>query len=90
MIILNNVVHLPAGYAVDALPKNVRLINADKTVNFTREIYYSAENSQLIARIKIDFSKSQYGSDEYPDVKEFFKKMSDLLNEQVVLKKKTL
>jgi hypothetical protein len=87
-IIVNNVVFLPANYSVDALPKSIRLVNSDRTVNFSRELLYSAETGQLIARIKIDFTKSYYSSEEYADIREFYKKMVDLLNEQVVLKKK--
>lgn len=90
VIYLNNTISLPPSYTVDALPKSIRLVNSDRTVDFIREVFYSAETSQLMARIKIDFTKSEYTADEYPDLKEFFKKMNDLLNEQVVLKKKSL
>lgn len=87
-ILLNNVVYLPPNFTVHALPKNLRLVNSDGTVSFNREILHTPGSEQLLARIKIEFNKSLYSVDEYPDVKEFFKKMVDLLNEQVVLKKK--
>lgn len=78
-------VNLPANFKVDALPKNIQLVNPDRTVTFTRQLFY--EKSQLMAVVKIDIDKSIYNIAEYPGVKDFFKQMTNLLNEQIVLKK---
>ncbi len=45
-------------------------------------------NRKVLARIRIEFKKSLYSVDEYGELKEFYKKMFDMLNEQIVLKKK--
>ena len=83
---LTYVVNLPANYKIDALPKNIKLVNSDRTVTFIRE-YFQAGNTQVMARIKVDIDKTIFSVDEYPELKDFFKQMINLMNEQVVLKK---
>jgi hypothetical protein len=84
----NTYVDVPEGYAPDVLPKSIKLVNADKTVTFVREIFYDAGANKVLARISVQLKKSLYGVDEYEELKEFYKKMFDLLNEQIVFKKK--
>jgi hypothetical protein len=84
---LNCIVKLPDNLKLDEIPKNIKLMNQDGTVTFTREIFNDDKNKQFIARIRIDINKSLFTVSEYGEVKEFFKKMIDLMNEQVVLKK---
>lgn len=81
-------VDIPEGYAPDELPKSLQLVNADKTVIFVREVFHDANVNKVLARIRIEFKKSLYSVDEYGELKEFYKKMFDLLNEQIVFKKK--
>lgn len=81
-------IDIPEGYAPDELPKSIQLVNADKTVIFMREIFHDANTNKILARIRIEFKKSLYSVDEYGELKEFYKKMFDLLNEQIVFKKK--
>lgn len=88
VITANTYISIPSDFIIDVLPKSIRLINADKTVDFTREIILDAPTQKLLIRIKIDFKKSFYTADEYGDIKEFYKKMFDLLNEQIVIKTK--
>jgi hypothetical protein len=84
---LNVHISLPEGYTIDALPKAITLINEDKTVSFTRQLFTEG-NKTILARIRIELNKTEYNMDEYSGIKEFYKKMIDLLNEQIVLKKK--
>jgi hypothetical protein len=81
-------IDIPEGYAPDVLPKSVQLVNADKTVFFIREIFNDAATNKILARIRIELRKSLYGAEEYEELKEFYKKMFDMLNEQIVFKKK--
>jgi hypothetical protein len=74
-------------FAVEAIPKPIKLINADKTIQFTRSILYDEKNRRIVGRITIDTFKSLYETAEYSDIKAFYKKMFDLLTEQIVLKK---
>jgi hypothetical protein len=81
-------IDVPEGYVPDVLPKSVQLVNADKTVIFVREVFYDAAANKVLARVRVELKKSLYGAEEYDDLKEFYKKMFDLLNEQIVFKKK--
>lgn len=81
-------IEVPEGFATDGLPKSLQLVNADKTVIFIRELFDDAPNKKVLARIRIEFKKSLYGVDEYGELKEFYKKMFDMLNEPIVFKKK--
>jgi hypothetical protein len=84
---LNTVITIPAEFKIDGIPKTITLTNTDKTVTVSRTITYNEDSHQLVARLKIEHNKSLYPVNEYADVKEFYKKMIDLLNEPVVLKK---
>jgi hypothetical protein len=88
-ILVNTVVDLPKDYIIDAIPKTIQLVNPDKTVMFTREIVKDNSSNKVVSRIKMDFRKSYYTADEYSDIKEFYKQMFDLLNEPIVIKKKS-
>ncbi|MBC7827180.1 MAG: DUF3857 domain-containing protein [Chitinophagaceae bacterium] len=88
-ISVNTFISLPPGYLIDALPKSIQLVNPDKSVVFSREIFRDDASNKIMCRIKMDFKKSHYTADEYDDIKEFYKKMFEMLNEQIVLKKKT-
>lgn len=85
---LNVYINLPDNYTVDEMPKSVQLVNRDKTMLLTRQLFKDEPNKRIIARLILDFSKSLYPAEEYGDIKEFYKKMFELLDEQIVLKKK--
>ena len=82
------VVKFPVSWSVDALPKSVKMTSPDHSFVFSREIVCNKDLSQLSARIKIELNKSKYDLDEYAGLKEFFGKMTDMLNEQIVFKTK--
>ncbi len=85
---LTAVINLPQTLIVDALPNSLKLTNEDNTITFTRQIVKDEAINALSYRISIELKKSLYTPDEYGPVKEFYKKMFSLLNEQIVLKKK--
>ena len=84
---MTTVLDLPKGYKVDAVPKSIKVINADETVLFSRELFNDEQSGKIMSRIKMDFKKSFYTPEEYDDIKAFYKTMFDILNEQIVLKK---
>jgi len=86
---VNLYLRVSSEYSVDALPKSVQLVNADKTVVFIREILQDVPSNTVVGRLRMDFKKSFYSADEYDEIKEFYKKMFEMLNEQIVLKKKS-
>jgi hypothetical protein len=77
---------IPEGHEFEELPKNVRMIMPDTSIQFTRRVM--AEKNQLVVRIAIEFKRPMYSTEEYADFKEFYKKLYDLLNEQFVIRKK--
>jgi hypothetical protein len=87
-ISVNTVISLPSGYLVDALPKSIQLVNPDQSVVFIRELFKDEPSAKVVCRLKMEFRKSHYTVDEYEDIKEFYKKMFEMLNEQIVIKKK--
>jgi transglutaminase-like putative cysteine protease len=88
-ITVNTHIGVPADYLVDALPKSVEMMNRDSSVVFIREVLKDPSSNNLVSCIKMDFKKSHYTVEEYADIKEFYKRIFDMLNEQIVLKKKT-
>jgi hypothetical protein len=47
-----------------------------------------SDGSIISFRFTLDFNASGYGAESYPYIKEFFKKMYEILDERIVLKKK--
>jgi hypothetical protein len=85
---LSYAIDLPENFTVDVIPENIRMVNEDRSASFTREIFYTPGSGKINARLKIELNKSLFNTREYPALKEFFKKMIDLMNEQVVVKNK--
>jgi Domain of Unknown Function with PDB structure (DUF3857) len=77
---------IPDGYSFDELPKNMTMIMPDTSIIFTRHL--QAEDNTLNTRISIQFKKTTYPAQYYPEFQEFYKKMLAKLNEQIVIKKK--
>ena len=83
-----SLITLPKNYQVDALPKSVKMTTPDKDIVFSRSVTYDKDSNSLVCMFTFDFRKSLYTVDEYPILKEVYKKMFDYLKEPVVLKKK--
>lgn len=83
---ITHVLSLPANKVVDALPKNIQLVNEDKTLLFSRQVVYNEQANQVVARMKFEINKGVFKADQYTDLKEFFKKLSNLLEDQCVIK----
>ncbi len=79
---------IPDGYTYEELPKNMRMIMPDTSIEISRRI--ASENTVLSVRISLEFKRPYYTVEEYPDFKEFYKKLFDILNEQIVFRKKAL
>ena len=81
------IISLPKNYTIDALPKIVSMSTPEKDIIFSRSVNYDKENNQLECILVFNFKKSLYTYDEYPLLKEVYKKMFTYLKEPVVLKK---
>jgi hypothetical protein len=82
---INAIYKMPAGYKSDALPKSVTIVMPDKSVSFKR--FVGEQDGSISIRYSITYNKPEYEKENYPDFHEFFKKMHEMLNEQIVLKK---
>jgi hypothetical protein len=82
---INERFKIPPGYKVDALPKTFNLLMPDKSIIFKRAA--AEQDGEIIVQYTIAYKKSLFSSDEYPSLREFYKKMYEMLNEQIVLKK---
>jgi len=89
LLSLNALVTLPGDWQPETLPRDVKLIMPDTSISITRLCFYEKENNRLSVRYTVKTDRPVFPADEYPAVKEFYKKMTDILNEQIVLRKKT-
>ena len=77
---------LPENYVVNELPKNTRMIMPDTSIILLRK---AQQNDNIVTiKLTLEFTSPGYTSAGYPYIKEFFKKMYDILDERIVLKKK--
>lgn len=76
---------LPAGYKTESLPKNMMITMPDQSISFRRLVV--EQDGAIVVRYTIDYKKSIFFREDYPDLREFYKKMHEMLNEQIVLKK---
>jgi len=83
---INGNFFIPDNYQFDVLPKNVKMIMPDTSIVFTR--LASAADGMLSVQIVLEFRQPYYLNQDYAYFKEFYKKMFEFLNEQVVYKKK--
>lgn len=79
-------IYIPDGYAFETLPKNIKMIIPDTSIMMTRLM--QADDNSLDFMISVNFLKPSYSVNDYAMVKQFYKKLFDALNEQVVIHKK--
>jgi transglutaminase-like putative cysteine protease len=78
---------IPVGFTFDGIPENISMGTPDNGIIFSRTM--QVESNLLNVRMTLEFKRTFYTVDTYPAFKEFYKKLFDKLNEQVVIKKKT-
>lgn len=79
-------IELPANLKVESLPRNVRMIMPDTSIALTR--FIDLKENTLAVRYTIQTRRSVFTADEYSYVRDFYKRMADIMNEQLVLQKK--
>ena len=82
---INGRYSLPPGFKTVALPKSVSMQMPDKSITFKRVA--AEDDGAIVIHYTIDFKRSLFTKDEYPGIRDFYKKMYEMLNEQIVLKK---
>ncbi|MBS1523639.1 MAG: DUF3857 domain-containing protein [Bacteroidetes bacterium] len=82
-----SVYKLPAGYKIDALPKTISIVMPDESMIFKRTVAEDNDNGTILVKYVLNHKKTIYFKEDYGDLRSFYNKMYDLLNEQIVLKK---
>lgn len=83
--IINGNYKIPAGYKTDAIPKSINMVMPDRSITFRRIVV--EEDGMVKLNYSISYKKTIYYKESYAELREFYKKMHDMLNEQIVLKK---
>ena len=79
------VVNLPDSIKPEFVPGNILLRSEDSSILFER--FNSIEQKRIVLKWVLDIRQGIFTKEEYPALKEFYKKLYALLNEQIVLKK---
>lgn len=83
---ITSFVSLPTNYEFDELPKNIKMMTSDSSIIFQRRCQQA--NGLLNVQVSIKFNNPVYSQDSYPEIREFYKKMLELLEDKFVYKKK--
>jgi hypothetical protein len=81
-------IKVDSSFTIDALPKSIKLTNGDRDIIYTRSVMSDKEQNELRLFSTFEINQNLYPVSQYDIVREFYKKLFDLLNEQIVLKKK--
>ena len=81
-------IKIPPGLKLESLPKALTLVMPDNSIKLSRTSSYDDKTNTILIRQGLEIKRPVFTADEYPAVKEFFKKMMDLLNEPLILKSK--
>ena len=75
---------LAAGLKAEELPKNIHIKTPDNSLELLRIM--KLEGNELNVQISFKINQPVFNSDDYDSLKDFYKKMNNALNEQVVFK----
>jgi hypothetical protein len=84
-VLISGIFKLPAGYHIEAIPKSTIILMPDSSITLKRII--NEQDGAIVLRYSIIFTKTLYAKGDYSNLREFYKKMYEMLNEQIVLKK---
>ncbi len=78
---------IPSTMEPESLPKNKRLVTADRSMSVSREIKKTGDKISI--NVKVNFDRERFDPEEYEMVKDFYNMLIELLNEPVLLKSKS-
>ncbi|MDE1191048.1 MAG: DUF3857 domain-containing protein [Arachidicoccus sp.] len=79
-------INIADGLAFEDMPKNILMRIGDSSI-IIRRIFQKVSDSSVSYLLSINFLAPAYPLDEYPDIKAFYKKMFELLDEKIVIKR---
>lgn len=74
---------LPGNMKPEEMPKNVQLVTPDKSISFMRTT--NLDGNVISIQISLKINQTLFTVEDYPILKEFYKKMHNMLDEQIVL-----
>ena len=77
---------IPDDYQIDDLPNNILIRSNDSSMLFKREIL--REGNVLVFRNSFEILRTIYAKEEYPGIRDYFKKIYGVVNDKIILKKK--
>lgn len=77
---------IPADLEPETLPKSLRMVMPDRSMTIIRQV--EKLNNTVQVGVRVEFSKTEFNTEEYYDLQTFYKQMLELLNEPIVLKSK--
>lgn len=79
-------IRFPENFELEELPKNIKMILPDTSIILQR---FMQKNENTVSfRISLEIKRPVYFADEYPDFKEFYARLFEMMNEQIVFRKK--
>ncbi len=78
-------IEIPEGYVIDEMPENTALALPNRAGVFRYSVTKNGSTIQLVSSISIQ--QTEFNSEEYPGLREFYNKIVDTHNQQIVLKK---
>lgn len=82
---INGNYKIPAGYKIDALPKSISITMPDNSISFRRVV--AEQDASIVIAYVICNKQAVYFKEDYASFREFYRKMYEMLNEQIVFKK---
>ena len=77
---------IPDDYQLDDLPINILIRSNDSSMLFKREIL--RQGNILVFRNSFEILRTVYAKEEYPGIRDYFKKIYGVVNDKIILKKK--
>ena len=78
-------IDIPKNYTISEMPKNVELVNPDKSVKFSYSIAKADNKIQIKAKFNV--MKVKFEAMEYSSLRSLYEMMLQKLNESIILKK---
>ena len=73
-------------FTIEELPRNILIRSIDSSMLFKREVL--RQGNVLVFRNSFDINRTMYSKEEYPGIKEYFKRIYGVISDRIVLKKK--
>jgi hypothetical protein len=78
-------ISIPSTFKIESMPQNTTILMPDSSISAKRIITF--DEGILSYKIDIEYNRLNYPLEAYAILKDFYKKMYDMLNENIVIKK---